>query len=217
MFKIKSLSMIAAAILVSAGSAQAALPGAYLGGQLGWDNIHQAGFSNSDMNELLGPGTTSSTSTSGNKGLGGRLFAGYQFNENWAVETGWTKFHNMSSRGTAVNGSTTVSASGTLKADALDVVAKGILPLQNNFSVFGKLGLAYLMERAKVSLTGAGVSLSDSDRTNKVYPTFGLGVGYDFTQNVSGDLSWTRIQKIGSNSSMASTDFIGLGLAYHFG
>lgn len=202
--------------MIAATAVNAAVNGFYLGGQLGWGNTHQSGISSSDMSESANvPLTSSSSSNSGNTGFAGRAFGGYQFNPNWAVEAGWTQFHNMSLHGSATTSvGTTLNAQGTFKANAVDLVAKGIMPLRNGFNVFGKLGAALLIERTRITST-SGTSLTDSDLARRIFPTFGLGVGYDINQNFATDLSWQHIQKTGS-SALANTDFIGIGLSYHF-
>jgi opacity protein-like surface antigen len=219
---------------IVAVNSYAAVPGFYLGGQLGYGNVHQANISNSDLNSITASAlnsnnfSVSSFSNSGHdSGLAGRLFAGYQINSNWAGELGWTKFSNMNTKASSTaldkNTGNTVSssASGSIKTDAIDLVAKGIYPVQNNVNVYGKLGVAYLMSRANASASvteaGSTVSGSGSNNEHKFYPTFGVGASYEFTQNVAADLSYNRIQKVGGSKSMASTDLVSLGLIYSIG
>ena len=188
------LASLASAFLMANASA-AVDSGAYVGGQAGWGTIHQDGFSTSHNN-------------SSDSGLAGRLFAGYQVNQNFAAEMGYTKFKNESTKATFG----LITATGSIKTYAVDLVAKGIMPLQNGVSLYGKLGAAYLNETAHASVG----SFSASTTQSKILPTFGAGVSYDLTQNVATDLSWTRIQKVGS-TDLNSTDLVALGLAYHFG
>jgi len=183
------LTVASIAGLILATNASATAPGAYVGGQLGYGNTHI-------FQDETGGGTHDT-------GLAGRGFVGFQFNPNIAVEGGYTRFKKAT-----VNG-----VSGGISASAVDLVAKGIIPLENNFSIFGKLGAAELYEH--LNITAMGVNFSKTE--HKLYPTASLGVNYDITPQVSTDLSWTRIQKIGHSSDINSTDFFGLGLAYHFG
>ncbi len=221
---------------VVAANAYAAAPGFYLGGQLGWGKVHQQGITHQDMNELMTQGLSNHYTESSfdhdskDTGLAGRLFAGYQFNENWATELGWTKFKNMTTKANTSGkdlvrdgNAFAAHASGTVKTDAIDLVAKGIYPIQDNINVYGKLGAAYLMSRADASaslsepLSDISIAGKGSSHEHKFYPTFGVGVSYDFTPNVAADLSWNRIQKVGSSSTMASTDLVGVGLTYFIG
>lgn len=219
--------------LVSA-NAFAAAPGFYLGGQLGYGSVHQSDISRSDMNNLIGSAvgnnnfTVNSFNNSGkDTGLAGRLFAGYQFDTNWAGEMGWSKFSTMNTKASATgidnnNGNAiNASAKGSIKTDAVDLVAKGIYPLQNNVSIYGKAGAAYVMSRAHASASVSEpigtVSGSGSKTEHKIYPTFGVGASYDFTSNVAADLSYNRIQKVGSSSNIGSTDLVSVGLTYYIG
>ncbi len=221
---------------VVVANANAATPGFYLGGQLGWGKVHQANISSGDMNSILAQGLGTNNfkmnsfgNNGSDSGLAGRLLGGYQFNENWAAEFGWSKFKNMTTRAnaTAIDNRTGLpvssSASGTVKTDAFDLVAKGIYPIYDKINVYGKLGMAYLMQRTHVNATisepGVGYTANGrgSDNEHKVYPTFGVGASYEFAPNVAADLSWNRIQKVGSSKSMSSTDLVGVGLTYSIG
>ena len=87
------------------------------------------------------------------------------------------------------------------------------MPLQYGFSVKGKLGAAYLNESGAVSLNGPTLV---KHTEGKIYPTFGAGVGYEINKSLTTDVSWVRIQKVGNNAYLKSTDLVGLGLSYHF-
>jgi OOP family OmpA-OmpF porin len=173
-----------------AASAVAAQPGFYAGVQAGYGNLHLgSGIDNKD------------------KGLAGRISGGYQFNNNFGAEMGWSKFHTVEQKYS--------TAKASLKTDVVDLVAKGTVPVADNFSVYGKLGGAYVMQRVDVTNHGHHVHL-DKDSEKKVLPTAGVGVSYDFSPNVAADVSYTRIQKTGS-SDINSIDFFGAGLTYSFG
>ncbi len=236
MVKVVSLSRV---IILSFSAlitlnANAALPGIYLGGQAGWGYVNDSGISQQDMGDLITSAlnysnftiNTISGTTSGG-GLAGRVFGGYQFGCNLAVEFGWTKFNSLPVKATAsgndlqTGDNFVASTSGTLKVDAFDLVAKGIMPLRYGFNVYGKLGMAYLESKSNASavvtepsLTNA--SASNMDNTNRFFPTFGIGIALDVRPDIEWDLSYNRIQKIGHSEELGSTDFISLGLLFHF-
>jgi OmpA-OmpF porin, OOP family len=200
-------------------TASAALPGIYLGGQLGWSNTHWS-LSNIPgivaypslvpSNALAITGRLSSGSVDTN-GLAGRAFLGYQFNDYWATEFGYSRFNNSDVRNAYVFIPTTTGLINLRAADqnireyAVDAVAKGIWPLCNCFGLYGKFGAAYINASGKYN-----------NNANHINPTFGLGLSYDVTPNVPIDVSWNRIQKVGS-SQIPSTDLVTLGVGYHFG
>jgi OmpA-OmpF porin, OOP family len=199
MIKTQKLIAIVSGVagLFIAASAQATVPGPYLGLQIGWGTIHQPNFSDN---------------TNHSDGVAGMAFGGMQFNEYLGVELGYTKFSNMNT--SASDGFS--SANGTIKSYATDLVAKVTLPLQNGLNLYGKVGGAYLWEQATVTVTDGPFRATDRNTESKIMPAFGLGASYDINSNVTGDLAWMHIQKVG-NTDLANTDFVGLGLTYHFG
>jgi opacity protein-like surface antigen len=211
---ILSVTCSAVASLLFATTANATVSGPYLGGDLGWGTTHQQGFEQIDILKGMDVNTTQD-------GLAGRIFAGFKFNEYLAAEMGYTKFSNQTSKFNQNVGLDNLAGNEKIQAYAVDLVAKGTLPLQNGFSLFGKLGAAYLAEDASATVTASDpffgtVSDSVSQNTNKILPTFGLGVSYDINSNLSTEVSWMHIQKVGT-TDLQNTDFIGLGLTYNFG
>jgi len=201
---IVGLAVLGVSSLVAVNSF-AASQGAYVGGQLGWGDVHQK------VSSSVLTGTT--VHTNKDTGLAGRVFGGYKLNDNFAGELGVSKFSDAKIKASA-NGYTT---QGTLKTTAVDLVAKGIYPIANNVSVYGKAGVAYVAERGDAKLTRSGRVISAySVDANKLLPTFGTGVSYDFNPNLAADLSYNRIQKTG-NTHINSTDLVSVGLIYSIG
>ena len=226
-------SIVAVAASFAAANTFALKDGFYAGVGLGWGQVDQNGISHSDMTSIantalnaggfVAPYTVTSNHTStDNNGFAGRLFAGYQIDCHWGAELGWSKFSNMHTNGTITgvtsNGSGfpyTINASGTIDTNAVDLVAKGTMPLPQNFSFFGKLGGAYIWEnftaKGNGTVNGINVAGRKSKDENNFWPTFGLGFGYDFAPNMAANLEWNRIQKVGS-SDLNSTDLVTVGL-----
>ncbi len=221
--KLLPVSMALATLAAIGMSTQAAAgaPGFYVGAQAGWGDVHQSGISANDLSNDLGLPINTFSGSSKDTGIAGRGFVGYQFNPYFAVESGYTLFSNMTTRANGSFGPFSISESGKVSTQAIDLLGKGILPLSNGFSLYGKAGAAYLISKATANVTTSGFGLSSSgsaSQTNsKLYPAFGAGVSYDITPNVVTDISYNRIQKVGSSDAVGSTDFIGLGLAYNFG
>jgi OOP family OmpA-OmpF porin len=194
MFKTKKPllgALLAAITVTSLNTAVAALPGYYLGGQIGLGNTH---YGSSDVNSV----TSASIDTNN---LAGRLFAGYQFNPNWAFELGYTQFSK-----TKFSKIVPGDISGNIKEYSIDALGKGILPLDNGFGLFGELGAAYVSAKANGALTGS---------EQRVQPAFGAGASYDVTANIPLFIAWNHTQKMGGN--VPSTDLFSLGAAYNFG
>ena len=105
----------------------------------------------------------------------GKLFGGYDFNQNWGVEAGYTDYRTS-------NASYTVGGvPGSAEADGHSVylAGKATLPVNERFSVYGKLGAAY--NKVDLSSTTPGLSRDESD--TELYG--GVGVQYNLNQNVS--------------------------------
>jgi len=114
------------------------------------------------------------------------LFVGYKFNENFAVEGGWSELGDYTYDG------------GNLEVEAFTFDLVGILPVDEQISVFAK----------------AGVARVDYDAASKDTQTalsFGLGADYDFGNNISLQGEWTRI-----NESSAPIDMFGANIVFGF-
>ena len=174
-------------------AAPAFTPGVYLGVQAGygmtnWDNIDHA---------FGGTGSTK-VSVKDEDGFAGRLFVGYDFHPNFAVETGYTMWF-------------TEPKIAGLKGDypwAIDLVGKIKALVVDNFGLYAKLGGDYLYDNTKISG-------HDKDTFNVVY---GAGAYYDITPNITADLSWTRFNGDTNWDShyMPDMDLFALGVSYKF-
>lgn len=183
---IAGLASFGAASIASAATA----PAGYVGVQIGQGDTH---WSKGDVKNVT------SASIDNNR-LTGRVFAGYQFNENLAAEFGYSHFDDTKYK--RINGT---SANGKIREYVYDLVGKAILPLPNNFNVYAKAGVANVHAKASGSL--------NSNNGTATELTYGLGAAYDVTPVVPVDLSWTHIN---SGSGIPKSDFVALGISYHF-
>lgn len=122
-----------------------------------------------------------------------RILGGYQFNRNFAAEIG---YHNLGK----------ASAPGLdTKANAVELVGIGALPLVDRFSVYGKLG-AY---RGELKTAAAKKTSSDV--------TYGAGLQYDFTKAVGVRGEWQRYNKMGGGAlAKTDVDVLSVGVVYRF-
>jgi OmpA-OmpF porin, OOP family len=197
---------------LSVMAANAAAPGAYVTGQLGYANTHMG--NKTEIDTAAFQPTDANVTNLSNNGLAGRLAIGYQFNPNFALEMGYLQLGSKKVKGT---GAVALAGVDTLKLsqNAIDLAAKGILPIASNFNVYGKLGVAYLT--TTVTAKSPDFSITDNkDGKHKWAPEAALGVSYDITPNVSIDTSWTHIHPVGSNRP-GNVDFAAVGLTYNFG
>jgi len=189
-------------------------------------------------------------------GIGGRLYAGYQFNPYFAVEAGYTQYAKTSSHATVVNtgfssgsftpangrpvqiftpstdpDSTVTRYNGEITEHAIDLVAKGTLPLPYGFGLYAKAGMAYIQADNHVNarlISDTDTSTSPTTITihnsnlgtvyTKTYQSFapvaGVGVNYTIPNtNMSINADYTRVFTYGGikNAKLAS-----LGIEYKF-
>ena len=151
-----------------------------------------------------------------NNGIAGRLAIGYQFNPNLAVELGYLQLHKQV--GTVNKSTGFAPGTETLTQNAIDVAAKGILPITDKFNAYAKLGVAYLS--STITSRFNGITENQNKNFNiakhKFAPEVGLGVSYNVTNNMFIDTSWTHIQPLGK-SKPGNVDFAAVGLGYSFG
>jgi OOP family OmpA-OmpF porin len=137
-----------------------------------------------------------------------KVFGGYKFNKNLAVEAGYAPLGEVNASGGGVN--------ITAEANVWDLVAVGMLPLGNNFSIFGKLGV--YNGKVEVSSNVPGIS---GDKTTTDL-TYGLGAQFDFTRNLGIRGEWQRYASAktpsiaGSGEDKTDIDVLSLGVLWKF-
>jgi OmpA-OmpF porin, OOP family len=115
-------------------------------------------------------------------------FVGYKFNQNFAVEGAIRSLVDADINGADVS------------ATQYAVSALGIIPVGNGFEVFGRLGLNNVDSKVRHPLYR-----EDNSETKVLY---GAGVGYKFSETISGRL---EVQKPHSDITNVSA-----GIAFRF-
>jgi len=159
---------LAAAFFGAPAHAQSAIINpAYVGFGLGRDHASVPGL-NTAIN-----GVPVTASGSSNAGTSVKLYGGYQFTPNWAVEVGYTRLGNHTITATAAG----ASGSASYDLDAFELSALGILPVSQDFAFFGRLGATHnRMSGASVTVNGNTATVS-SDSHNAIV----WGVGGEWT------------------------------------
>ncbi|BBB15228.1 OmpA-like transmembrane domain protein [Candidatus Rickettsiella viridis] len=217
MFKKVITTAVLGVSALSAIAANAAVPGPYVTGQLGYANTHMSARTEFG-DTIAGMSITDQSSNNlSNNGLAGRLAVGYQLNQNFAVELGYLNLNT----GKRYFTDRYFWQNQSLTQSVIDVAGKGILPISDRVNAYGKLGLAYVITTgtyAKVYHPNANGNINSIFQVadHKLAPEAAVGVSYDITPNVSLDTSWTHIQTVGKNRP-GNIDFVAVGLGYHFG
>ncbi|MFM2322285.1 MAG: hypothetical protein RLZZ225_438 [Pseudomonadota bacterium] len=204
-------------------AANAAAPGVYVTGQLGYANTHMGNNTNFDdahdnLPVHFHPNNEKDKDLS-NNGLAGRIALGYQFNQNFAVEAGYLRLGQTKVAGIIVDDIHYDHDAATFKLqqNVIDIVAKGIVPICDKFNLYGKAGLAYINTNISgIVDVNPTTKVKLTHQQHKLAPEVALGVSYDITPNVSIDTSWTHIQAVGKNRP-GNIDFVAVGLGYNFG
>jgi len=187
-------------------------PGWLMGGNVG---ATRADFKNDAINSsLAGRGFTVNSTTTDNSDKGYKLFGGYQFTPNLAVEGGYFDLGRFS-YGSATTPAGTFSGSTRVNGLNLDLV--GTVPLSDRFSVFGRVGAAYAQSRGNFASTGLVPVNTTNPSRNETVLKVGLGVQYAITQALSLRAELERYRINDPIRNRGNIDMASLGLVYKFG
>jgi OmpA-OmpF porin, OOP family len=130
------------------------------------------------------------------------IFIGHEFNRHVALELGYRDFGEMA---TGVPGTET-----SINAKAFELLAVGILPVGDRFSLYTKFG-AYFGETDTLTNSPLGaVSTKDSN----INLTYGVGAEWEFLKQLRLRVEWQRYQEM--SSSDVDLDAVSIGLVYRF-
>ena len=200
---------------VSGQAAVAAESGWYLGLGVGQSDANIA--DDRIRSELLGSGLTMTSIDDDDRDVGYKLFGGYKFNKNFAVEGG---YFNLGKFGFTANTTPAGTFTGTGKFQGLNLDAVGILPLTEKFSAFGRVGYIYTETKDTFSGTGGGIGVAASNPNPEKKEgnyKYGLGVQYDFTYNLGLRVEWERYRVNDAVGNKGDIDMALIGLVYTFG
>ena len=164
--------------------------------------------------ELAASGFATTSIADRERSTGYKLYGGYKFNPNFALEGGYV---DLGKFGFTANTLPVGSLNGDIRLRGFNLDAVGILPLSDRFSAQARIGLASMQARDTFSGTGAvGVSNpnpSKRDTNIKV----GVGLEYAITPNlgVRGDFERYRVNDAVGNRG--HIDMVSVGLVYYFG
>ncbi|MFC1750416.1 porin family protein [Pseudomonadota bacterium] len=111
----------------------------------------------------------------------------YQFNERIAIELA---FHNYGETDDTYIDSFGDTINDKIETTSINIGVKGVLPLENGFSLAGRLGVAmwdYTLNETDSSLPGFVIN-SEDDGTDIYY---GIGAQYDFNEKVFVGMEYT--------------------------
>jgi OOP family OmpA-OmpF porin len=179
------MSVFAALALTAAMAAKAEVqPGLYVGAGFGASKIDDDGFDDAGIDF-------------DDSDIGFKVFGGYSFNQNFAIEASYFDLGEASGSFEDIVGTVNfdVGVSG------FNVSAVGVLPLSDMFSLFGKLGYASYDLDAHASVTGVG---SGSDSSSESDMTYGAGASLAFAERFEARLEFEAINVDGGDANLIS-------------
>lgn len=184
-----------------------------------WYGDLSVGRSSVNMtNDNVITGATAYSFSNEEKSTAFKLHAGYQFNKNFAIEGGYVNLGKFTFTEN-VTAPAVGSAKASIKADGWDLVAVGIAPLSQDFSLFGKLGTIYSTVNTDITTSGAVTLTGAANRKrSELNLTYGLGAQYAFNKTVSVRGEWNRFDKLGDRNTTGEADVnvFSLGLNFKF-
>jgi len=191
-----------------------------LADDIGWYGGISVGQSSAKIDDakitsnLLGGGFASASVSSDDSDNGYKLFGGYRLNRNFALEGGYFDLGKFGYTATTVPAGT---LTGTIKLRGLNLDVVGIVPINEKFSAFGRIGLNYAEARDSFSGTGSVTVLNPSPSKRDVNYKLGLGIQYDFTPSLGMRVEAERYRIDDAVGSKGDIDLVTVGLLYRFG
>jgi OOP family OmpA-OmpF porin len=185
-----------------------------------WYGGINAGRTRADIDDarikanLAAGGYATTSFSESDRSTGFKLYGGYQFNRNFALEGGYFDLGRFSYRANTLPLGT---LDGRIRLRGLNLDAVGILPLGDRFSVFGRVGGAYAQARDNFSGTGAVSVVNPNPRKNDLNFKVGAGLGYMLTDALQLRLEAERYRVNDAVGNRGDVDLVSVGLVYRFG
>lgn len=136
-----------------------------------------------------------------------KLYGGYMFTPNFGAEGSYT---NLGKFKASFVDNVLGTVNAEFKGDAFALFGVAAYPI-DQFSVFGKLGIA--STKVKLSASATGGSASQSQRHTNV--AWGLGAGYNFTKELGARAEFERFRGE-FQGEKDNIDVFSIGLHYKF-
>lgn len=205
------LSLLALA-LMAATCAMADNTGWYGGANIGQS---QATIDDARITSgLLVNGLTAGAISSVNRDLGFKVFGGYQFNKNFAIEGG---YFDLGQFGFTTNTTPAGTLSGDIKLKGLNLDALGILPITEKFSAFGRIGVTHTQANDSFVGTGAVNVPNPNPSSRDTNLKVGLGLQYALTDALTVRTEIERYRIDDAVGNKGDVDLVSVGLVYRFG
>jgi len=138
-----------------------------------------------------------------------KLYGGASINKNFGVELGYVNFGKFEKSETDSTGTVSISS----KPQAIYFAGTGTLPLNPQFSLFGKVGISANRTKVSASVNGSSVSNTESGASLML----GVGAAYDLTSKASLVVEYENFGKVYKENGLdVKADLLSVGLRYKF-
>lgn len=164
--------------------------------------------------QLANSGATNIGSTLDNGDTAWKLQAGYHLTPNFAIEGGYVDLGEVNYNAGYDQG----AASGNYRASGWNIAGLGIMPLDDKFSLFGKLGVIDARVSSNLATTGLGGAATGSFTSTRWRPNYGFGGMYHLTRDTSMRVELERFDGLGDSTTTgnANVNLVSLGLSHNF-
>ena len=163
---------------------------------------------------LLGSGFATTSIADDNRDTGFKLFGGYRFTPNIALEGGYFDLGRFGFNAATVP---TGTLNGNIKLRGLNLDLVGTLPITDRLSAFGRVGMNYADARDRFRGTGAVRVLNPEPSKRAANVKFGAGLQYAFTDAFAMRAEIERYRIDDAVGNKGDIDMVSLGLVYRFG
>jgi OOP family OmpA-OmpF porin len=185
--------------------------GWYAGGNIGQT---KATIDNAQItSKLVGAGLGVSTLTNQDTGHGNKVFGGYQFGRNFALEGG---YFDLGQFGFAATTTPPGALQGDIRLRGVNLDAVGILPITEKLSVFARVGANYAEARDSFMGTGAVNVLNPTPSKMETNPKIGLGLQYRLTESLALRAEIERYRINDAVGTRGDVDIASVSLVYYF-
>ena len=189
--------------IAQAQTRSASVEGPYVGLGLG---VTSFGLKKNDFT-----GATATSRTFDERDTGFKLFGGYRLSDNFAVEA---QFATMGESTIRYRGASGAIGTEKYKVSAMSVAAMGLLPLNNDFTLFAKLGPSYTNARSTFSNRALGANTKSS----RAGLLLGAGAMYNLTDNLALRAEFENYSRVGeaNKAGRSTVSMVSAGLTYRF-
>jgi len=157
--------------------------------------------------------------TCNDKSTAFRFGGGYQFTPNFGIEATYGLLGTAKISGVLISAGTPIAMNFDVTNTTLQASAIGTLPLSENFSIFGKMGVASSTITLKGRGTAAGFSATLPERTKtKSNLAYGVGAQFNLTPKVGIRAQYENLGEVGDDieTPKVKLSLISAGLVVKF-